>query len=279
MPTIPPAFVPEVPPDEVVPTLKVGGAWPQAVRSGRPRGAQYAVGHRDPLLGARSAARPAARPQQIPRQRAELFRQGHLFPLPNDPAHGPGRRQFRPGLDPGRRVVAARQLHRAYPSARKARLTPPIRRTRCSIIFARCGDLARPDAAEQPAPAEGRGAGAVAVDDLWHATMMSRGSFVSAKSPIEVSYGLAQHPGRHPESAEVARCRSILGPGAESSNNVIFEPTIEPGWAGDLLKVQIESNDRRRGHHMVEGVVGARGTDPPAFVGTSPGWTTPSAGS
>ena len=37
----------------------------------------------------------------------------------------------------------------------------------------------------------GGAAGAVAVDDLWHATAQSRGTFVFARSPIEVAYGLA----------------------------------------------------------------------------------------
>lgn len=90
---------------------------------------------------------------------------------------------------------------------------------------------------------KGAGAGAVAVDDLWHATMMSRGSFVFARSPVEVSYGLANIlagiQNQRKSRAGVAFGGQVL----DAGNNVIFEPTIEVGWAGDLLKIEIDPTD------------------------------------
>ncbi|MFO1412486.1 MAG: PilC/PilY family type IV pilus protein [Burkholderiales bacterium] len=103
------------------------------------------------------------------------------------------------------------------------------------------GTLSWPDLTQpyNPIYPKGAGAGAVAVDDLWHATVMSRGSFVYARSPIEVAYGLASILAGIQNQRKSRSGAAFSGQVLNYSSNVIFEPTIEPGWAGDLLKVEI----------------------------------------
>ena len=85
----------------------------------------------------------------------------------------------------------------------------------------------------------GTGAGAVAVDDLWHATVMARGSFVYAKNPTEVAYGLAGILAGIQNQQKARSGAAIGGQVLDANNNVIFLPTIEPGWGGDLRKIEI----------------------------------------
>ena len=89
----------------------------------------------------------------------------------------------------------------------------------------------------------GTGAGAVAVDDLWHATILGRGSFVYAKSPVEVSYGLANILAGIQNQRTSRTGSAFNGQVLDAGNNVIFSPTIEPGWGGDLLKIEINPSD------------------------------------
>jgi type IV pilus assembly protein PilY1 len=91
-----------------------------------------------------------------------------------------------------------------------------------------------------PVNPPGNAAGAVAVDDLWHATAMARGSFVFAKSPTEVSYGLANILAGIQNQRKSRSGGAFNGLVLDATNSIIFVPTIEPGWAGDLLKVQID---------------------------------------
>jgi type IV pilus assembly protein PilY1 len=102
---------------------------------------------------------------------------------------------------------------------------------------------------ENPIYPRGAAAGAVAVDDLWHATVNSRGAFVLAKSPVEVSYGLASILAGI-QNQRKSRAAAAFGSQTVSStagNNIVYEATIEPGWAGDLLKVEIDPTD---GHEV-----------------------------
>ena len=85
----------------------------------------------------------------------------------------------------------------------------------------------------------GAGAGAVAVDDLWHATLNARGTFVYAKSPADVSYGISRILAGIQNQRKSRAGAAFNGQVLDNTNNIIFEPTIEKGWAGDLLKVQI----------------------------------------
>ena len=90
-----------------------------------------------------------------------------------------------------------------------------------------------------PVYPRGAGAGAVAVDDLWHATVNSRGSFVYANTPVEVAYGLANILAGIQNQQKSRAAAAFGGQVLDSTNNIIYEATIEPGWAGDLLKVEI----------------------------------------
>jgi type IV pilus assembly protein PilY1 len=89
--------------------------------------------------------------------------------------------------------------------------------------------------------------GIVAVDDLWHATTMARGKFVYAKSPIEVAYGLASILSGIANQRKSRAAAAFGGQVLDATNNVIYEATIERGWAGDLLKVEIDPAD---GHEV-----------------------------
>jgi type IV pilus assembly protein PilY1 len=97
-------------------------------------------------------------------------------------------------------------------------------------------DLTNPNSPVNPAANKG----AAGVDDLWHATVNSRGQFVYAKSPIEVSYGLASILAGIQNQRKSRVGASFSGTVLDATNNIIYEATIEPGWAGDLLKVQID---------------------------------------
>jgi hypothetical protein len=81
--------------------------------------------------------------------------------------------------------------------------------------------------------------GASAIDDLWHATVNARGKFVYAKSPLEVSYGLASILAGIQNQRKSRVGAAFSGQVLDSTNNTIYETTIERGWAGDLLKVTI----------------------------------------
>ncbi len=82
--------------------------------------------------------------------------------------------------------------------------------------------------------------GATAVDDLWHATVNSRGTFVYAKDPLQVSYGLG-HILAGIQNQTKSRAASAFSSSVLTlANHSIFEPSIQPGWAGDLRKVDID---------------------------------------
>ncbi len=88
---------------------------------------------------------------------------------------------------------------------------------------------------------------ATAIDDLWHATANSRGTFVYAETPIEVAYGLGKiisGIGNNPKARVGA---AFSGQSLTGSNNFIFEATIESGWSGDLKKVTIDTTTGAQG--------------------------------
>ncbi len=82
--------------------------------------------------------------------------------------------------------------------------------------------------------------GASAVDDLWHAAVNSRGQYVYANSPLEVSYGLAKILLGIGNQRKARVGAAFGGQVLDAANNVIYEAAIEPGWAGDLIKVEID---------------------------------------
>ncbi len=86
--------------------------------------------------------------------------------------------------------------------------------------------------------------GAVGIDDLWHATVNARGAFVYATSPLEVQYGLGAILAGISNQRKSRSGAAFSGQVLSASNDIIYEPTIEPGWGGDLLKVQIDSDPK-----------------------------------
>ena len=101
-------------------------------------------------------------------------------------------------------------------------------------------DLTNPN--NPPLPAGNKGA--VGIDDLWHATVNARGAFVFATSPLEVQYGLGAILAGISNQRKSRSGAAFSGQVLSTSNDIIYEPTIEPGWGGDLLKVQIDSDPK-----------------------------------
>ena len=79
-----------------------------------------------------------------------------------------------------------------------------------------------------------------AVDDLWHATVNSRGKFVFAKSPLEVAFGLGSILAGIQNNQKARVGASFLGQALDLTNNVVYQATVQPGWAGDLAQVRID---------------------------------------
>ena len=86
----------------------------------------------------------------------------------------------------------------------------------------------------------GKNPGATAADDLWHAAVNSRGTFVYAQSPIDVGMGLSNILASISNQRKSRAGAAFSGQVLDATNNIIYETTIEPGWAGDVLKVQID---------------------------------------
>ncbi len=88
-------------------------------------------------------------------------------------------------------------------------------------------------------------AGATAVDDLWHATVNSRGRFVYANTPLDVARGLASIIARigNNQKARVgaAFAGQQLTTAGPNPTDFVFQATIEPGWVGDLKKVTVNT--------------------------------------
>ncbi|MCY7300203.1 MAG: hypothetical protein LH616_13455, partial [Ilumatobacteraceae bacterium] len=83
--------------------------------------------------------------------------------------------------------------------------------------------------------------GATAVDDLWHATVNSRGTFVFAKTPVDVAYGLGSIISGIANNTKARAGSSFSGQQLTAGNDFIFQATIEPGWSGELKKVTINT--------------------------------------
>lgn len=82
--------------------------------------------------------------------------------------------------------------------------------------------------------------GASAVDDLWHATVMARGQFVYARNPLEVATGLSSILNGIQNQRVSWAGAAFTGQVLDATNNIMYQTTIEPGWAGDLLKVKVD---------------------------------------
>ncbi|MCC7326109.1 MAG: hypothetical protein IT521_04825 [Burkholderiales bacterium] len=217
------AGITEVPPDQVLPNLKLGGAWPAPFQQGAP-----AVS--DTLADV-----------------AAYYWSRDLRPtLKNDVPASSGKVSVvgvvgQGDLDWTKDVAYWQHVNfNAISFGADGVLDATNQPATLSDIIA--GTALWPNLTQPNNPIYPRGsaAGAVAVDDLWRATMMSRGSFVYARSPIEVSYGLANILAGIQNQRKSRVGAAFGGQVLNAANNVIYEATIEPGWAGDLLKVQID---------------------------------------
>ncbi len=82
---------------------------------------------------------------------------------------------------------------------------------------------------------------AVTADDLWHATVNSRGKFVFAETPIEIAYGLGSIISGVGNNRKARVGASFASRNLSATNNFIFQATIEPGWSGELKKLTIDT--------------------------------------
>jgi Tfp pilus tip-associated adhesin PilY1 len=230
LPTMPPASAPIVAPDRVVPTLSLGGAWPKPYFQGSP-----AVANTLSDVAAHYWARdlrPAFTKKDVPSWSGKgtcTTSGGVSVPCDQDWEHDIA---WWPH-------VSFSAIAFGTEGVLDASNQP------ATMALLKSGALSWPDLTQpnNPTHPAGNGAGAVAVDDLWHATVMARGSFVSAKSPIEVSYGLASILAGIQNQTKSRLGQAFDGQILNSTNNVIYKPTIEPGWAGDLFKIQVDPSD------------------------------------
>ena len=78
------------------------------------------------------------------------------------------------------------------------------------------------------------------VDDLWHAAVNGRGSFVNAQSADEVKLGIGQI------LAEITNQAGVrAGVGFQSINfgptlNYVYQAGFDPDWGGSLTKIQVD---------------------------------------
>ncbi len=98
-------------------------------------------------------------------------------------------------------------------------------------------DLTQPN---DPIYPLGASAGAVAVDDLWRATLMSRGRFVNARTPMDVAVGLSGILSGITNNSASRVGPAFSGRVLSPTNNVIYIAKIEPGWSGDLSKIEVD---------------------------------------
>ena len=221
LPPMPPAGVVEIAPDLVVTNLKVGGAWPRPFKQGAPNvsntladvAAYYWTRDlRDGTFGA---------------------------VLKNDVPSASGANNA--DLDPTKDVAWWQHVNFSALSFGSAGVLDAADQ-KATLAKITAGTASWPDLTNPNSPVnpKGNGAGAVAVDDLWHAAVMARGSFVYAKSPVEVSYGLAKILAGIQNQRTSRAAAALGGQVLDASNKIIFQPTIEPGWAGDLIKIEID---------------------------------------
>ena len=109
--------------------------------------------------------------------------------------------------------------------------------------------------------------------------------FVYANSPLEVQYGLGAILAGIANQRKSRAGAAFSGQMLSATNNIIYEATIEPGWAGDLLKVQIDPVDASevatlwRASRVLRLSRANTGQIAPPSWATSRGWTRPSGAS
>ncbi len=142
--------------------------------------------------------------------------------------------------------MAARPLLRDLVRRRRHARRRRTSRRRSRRLTAGTLSLAEPDDAEQSAQSaeqqgRRRGRRPLARDGQWRAVRSSTRNRRS-KSQYGSPAILAGISNQRKSRAGAAFSGQVLS----ATNNIIYEATIEQGWAGDLLKVQIDPHDRRR---------------------------------
>ncbi len=84
---------------------------------------------------------------------------------------------------------------------------------------------------------------ATAIDDLWHATVNSRGDFVNVNTPQQLEAGLVgflnQISGNSSSGSGAALASANLG--AAGASNVTYVPSYKPGnWSGELTSFRLD---------------------------------------
>jgi len=233
LPVLPPVSAPgDGGPDQVVPTLKLGGAWPRPFVQGTPAIANT-LSDVATYYWARDL-RPAFTKKDVPSWsgKGTCTASNGAVSLPcdndweRDVAWWP--HVSFSAISFGTEGV----LDAGSQSAQNATM---------AALFN--GTLSWPDLTQPNHPTQplGNGAGAVAVDDLWHATVNSRGRFVAAKNPTEVAQGLGSILAGVQNEQKSRSGAAYDGETLNATNNVIYKPTVEPGWAGDLIKIQVDT--------------------------------------
>ncbi|HEV2977999.1 MAG TPA: PilC/PilY family type IV pilus protein, partial [Casimicrobiaceae bacterium] len=78
------------------------------------------------------------------------------------------------------------------------------------------------------------------VDDLWHAAVSGRGQFVNAASAAQLQLGMGQIL-QNITNQEGSRAGAGFSSNSISAtNNSIYEVNFQPGWGGDVIKVQVD---------------------------------------
>ncbi len=242
--------IPTIPPDQVLPTLGAGGNWPAPFRQGSP-----AIS--DTLADVAT------------RYWAYDLRPTLKNDVPASSGKGTG------DLDWTKDVAWWQHVQFSAISF-GAQGTLDATNTLATVTAIQAGTLSWPNLTtpNNPIYPRGAGAGAVAVDDLWHATVNSRGTFVYANTPVEVARGLSTILAGIQNQRKSRAAASFGGQVLDATNNLIYESTIEPGWAGDLLKVEIDPVTGIEIKTWWQASVTLKAQILPAFVGDEP-WLDP----
>jgi type IV pilus assembly protein PilY1 len=81
---------------------------------------------------------------------------------------------------------------------------------------------------------------ATGVDDLWHAAVNARGRFVNAKTSQQLGRGIAQILQDITSASGSGASPTFANPTLSVTNDFTWIAMFEPGWGGDVQKVQID---------------------------------------
>jgi len=88
---------------------------------------------------------------------------------------------------------------------------------------------------------------ATTADDLWHAAVNGRGKFAFAQTPIEVAYGLGSIISGIGNNSVARVGATFAARDLSLTNNFIYIATVEPGWSGELKKIEISPTTGAQG--------------------------------